>query len=132
MPAIGARTTAGAIASAPSFGGGGAVVVGSSVLVTAPRVGGDTGWSPLPPWRRAADGLGPQRLVPPAALAAGPVRSGARAGRRVRRRRARPPARWRGPAGRRRRPGARTGPGSPRRGTPPPAPAPCGRGARPP
>src|SRR3954451_23482934 len=40
MPAIGARTTAGSTASGPSFNGGRAVVVGSSVLVTTPRVGG--------------------------------------------------------------------------------------------
>ena len=46
MPAIGARTTAGSTASAPSFSGGRAVVVGSSVLVTAPRVGGDRGHLP--------------------------------------------------------------------------------------
>src|SRR4051812_866662 len=40
MPAIGARTTAGSTASPPSFSGGRAVVVGSSVLVTPPSVGG--------------------------------------------------------------------------------------------
>src|SRR5687768_9610078 len=43
MPAIGASTTAGSTASAPSFSGGRAVVVGSSVLVTRPRVGGEPG-----------------------------------------------------------------------------------------
>src|SRR3954449_8323904 len=41
MPAIGASTTAGSTASAPSFSGGSAVVVGFRVLVTPPRVGGD-------------------------------------------------------------------------------------------
>src|SRR5688500_10943066 len=54
MPAIGARTTAGSTASAPSFSGGRAAVdVGSSVLVTTPRVGG--GHRGTPP----ADPVGP-------------------------------------------------------------------------
>src|SRR4051794_41046586 len=46
MPAIGARTTAGSTVSPPSGSGGSAVVVGSSVAVTAPRVGG--AWLPSP------------------------------------------------------------------------------------
>src|SRR3954447_5396318 len=58
MPAIGARTTAGSTASAPSFNGGRAAVVGSSVLVTTPRVGGD----PRHPARSGAMSPGPEIL----------------------------------------------------------------------
>src|SRR3954447_1016010 len=72
MPAIGASAAGGSTASAPSFSGGSAVVVGSSVLVTTPSVGGGLR-HPAPPrvGDNASQGL-PRTVRPAQSRTGGP------------------------------------------------------------